>query len=338
MKKSPGFMIAIAALFIFLAWTGQVQGYEVRGDVTPGWGTSGGNLWYDVLKETATSTEGGYDDAATPPVYGVLVRPPTTKDFPNLINPTNHNWVEVDYILVTGADGHRALYSVGELDPRFGNGTVTITCSGSAKNNRSCNRGYHCDLAGLGRSVRNVSTIDAIHAFTHMKGVTVDGAKDVHPFSPMLIVSGEGVTPKTYNLAALQALPQVIFDASASTANTVGIWHGPRLVDVLKDAGVDTKDMNSYIIVQATDGYAAVLSMYEATQLTGAQYALLGISDTLNNTLNNGTCTDAVSANTTCKDGGFVRLVLPKDLAAGRWTSNTSQIIVYKLHSRGYRW
>ena len=72
--------------------------------------------------------------------------------------------------------------------------------------------------------------------------------------------------------------------------------------------------------------------MYEATQLTGDQYALLAISDTLNHTLNNGSCTDPEPASgTPCKDGGFVRLVLPNDLAAGRWASNTAQIIVYKL-------
>ena len=136
-------------------------------------------------------------------------------------------------------------------------------------------------------------------------------------------------------------MTQVTFNASSSTSNTVGIWTGPTLLDVLKASGVDTRDMDSYIIVQATDGYATLLSMYEATRLVGAQYALLGIGDTLNNTLNNGTCTDPESANTTCNDSGFVRLILPKDLAAGRWVSNVAQIIVYKLpcaDDRGDHW
>ena len=143
MKKNFGFIMAVAALVMVLAWTGPVQAealaltgpvqadtapgpvqtYTVTGDVTSGWGTNGGNLWYDVLKETATSTAGGYDGTYT---RGVIVRPPTTALLPNPVNPTNHNWVEVDYILVTGRNGHRALYSVGELDPRFGNGTVTL--------------------------------------------------------------------------------------------------------------------------------------------------------------------------------------------------------------------
>ena len=97
----------------------------------------------------------------------------------------------------------------------------------------------------------------------------------------LIIVSGEGITPRTYDLANLQAMKQETFDASSSTSNTVGIWTDPRWSSVLKASGVDTKDMDSYVVVQATDGYAAVLSMYEATHMTGTQYALLAIEDTL---------------------------------------------------------
>lgn len=338
MKRRLGFVMAVMAAIMLLTWTGPVQAYQVTGDVTSGWGTTGGDLWYSVLKETAGSTAGGYDDATPPPVYGVMVRPPTTTSFPNPINPTNHNWVEVNYILVTGRDGHRALYSVGEIDPRFGNKPVTLTL------NRD-KRDY--DLAGAGREVKKAVNIDVVHAFTHMKSVVVDGANDVHPFSPALIVSGAGIKPQTYDLDDLKAMPQVTFDASSSTSNTKGIWKGPTLKSVLEASGVDTRDMDSYIIVQATDGYATLLSMYEVTHKLGLnnlpntatcpgcvpEYVILGISDMLNNTLNNGTCTDSVKLNpiTPCRDGGLVRTINPGDLAAGRWVSNASQIIVYKL-------
>lgn len=318
MKKNSGFFMAIAALVMLLTWAGPLHAYEVTGDVISGWGTTGGNFWYDVLKETATSSDGGYDGTYT---RGVIARPPTTQISPNSLNPTNHNWIEVDYFLVTGRNGHRALYSVGELDPRFGNGTVSLTLNPDGKD---------YDLIGEGRNVKKVVNIDVVHAFTNIKGVP----NDVHPFSPSLIVSGEGITPRSYDLAALQAMEQVTFDASSSTTNTKGVWTGPRLRDVLRDAGVDTEDMDSYIVVQSTDGYATVVSMYEATRLTGDQYALLAIKDELNNSINNGTCTDSETAGTTCRDGGFVRSVMPKDLAAGRWVSNTAQIIVYKLHGK----
>jgi hypothetical protein len=59
---------------------------------------------------------------------------------------------------------------------------------------------------------------------------------------------------------------------------------------------------------------------------------MLAISDTLKNTLNNGSCTDAEPASgTTCKDSGLARLVLPKDQLAGRWGSDVAQVIVYPL-------
>jgi hypothetical protein len=153
----------------------------------------------------------------------------------------------------------------------------------------------------------------------------------------MLVVSGAGITPRTFAPADLQAMTQVTFDASSSASNTVGIWTGPTMLSVLRASGVNTEEMDSYIVAQATDGYATVVSMYEATQLVGNQYALLAIRDGLNNSINNGTCTDPESANTSCKDGGFVRLVLPKDLAAGRWVSNTAQIMVFNLSEPRWR-
>jgi DMSO/TMAO reductase YedYZ molybdopterin-dependent catalytic subunit len=197
-------------------------------------------------------------------------------------------------------------------------------------------KGY--DLSGLGRWIRGVSTIDVVHAFTNIKGVP----NDARPYAPWIVVSGAGIASLTYDLAALQAMPQVTFDASTSTSNTYGIWTGPRLVDVLKASGVNTRDMDSYIVVQGADGYATVYSMYEATHQIGIQdpttcpgcepeYVLLAIKEDLKNTINNGTCTDAESAGTACKDGGIVRTVVPGDWQAGRWVYNTLQIMVFKL-------
>jgi hypothetical protein len=328
MRRTFGFGIAVVSLVLAFAWAHPAQtcpdnydSYTVTGDVNLGWGTEGGDLWHNVLKETDTSTAGGYDGTYT---RGVLARPPTTEDLPNPLNPTNHNWTEVDYLLATGRHGDRALYSLGELDPRFGNQPVSLTAN-------RFGRGFSLD--GAGRSIRDVSHIDVVHSFTTIKSVP----KDVHPYSPMLVVSGAGITPKSFGPADLQAMAQVTFDASASTSNTVGIWTGPTLLGVLRASGVNTEDMDSYIVVQATDGYATLVSMYEATQLIGNQYSLLATKDGLNNTINNGSCTDPESANTSCKDGGFVRLVLPKDLAAGRWISNTAQIMVFSLNEHRWR-
>lgn len=325
MIRSRGFVLALEALFMLLAVTGTAHAYQVTGDVVAGWGTTGGSLWFDILKETAISSDGGFDGSYE---RGVLARPASSKDLPNPLNTTNHNWIETDYVLISGRDGQRALYAVGELDPRFGNVAVTLTCAKAGR----------CESAGGGRRVRDVSTIEVVRAATNIKNVP----NTAHPYAPWLVVSGAGIVPKTFSLSDLKAstLEQVKFDDSASSSNTKGIWTGPTLRSVLKAAGVDkgdTESQDSYLVVQAADGYATVLSMVEAVHQTGPQFALLGIGDSLANTLNNGTCTDAESANTKCKDGGAVRLVLPGNLAAGRWPSNVVHIVVYRLEKANNR-
>jgi hypothetical protein len=106
---------------------------------------------------------------------------------------------------------------------------------------------------------------------------------------------------------------------------------------VLQASGVDMQNLDGYIVVQATDGYAAVLSMYEATKLTGAQYALLAISGLT--TYEGAANTQVINCRNACsgnEDSGLARLVLPNDLVAGRWFSNVSQIVVYRLHRKDH--
>ncbi|MGD0231898.1 MAG: hypothetical protein ABSC19_16345 [Syntrophorhabdales bacterium] len=317
MKKNLAFLMAVAALVMLLAWTGQVRAYEVTGDVTSGWGTTGGSLWYNVFNETASSGSG------TAP-FGVIVRP----EAGYLINSTLHNWVEGDFVVVTGMDGERALYSIGELDPGFGNETVTLTLTKDKK-------GYN--LAGAGRAIGNVADIDVVHAVDVVKGAY----GSIYPYSIQLVVSGEGIAPKKYELADLLAMKQVTFNASSSTTNTVGVWTGPTLVDVLKASGVDTTDMDSYIVVVATDAYATVVSMYEATHMitnTQTELPLLATSGVVSGSdeINCGSSSllPPTSSTSSCAGDGFVRLVLPEHAKAGTWVSNVYAIMVHKYHEK----
>lgn len=315
MKKNYCLVIlaVVAALFILSA---QAPAYTVSGYVdNPGEYSTDGSLWIALQ---GTGDFGA--DSQYPYQYPCFSDPSlpciTLPQPPYALNSINHNWVDSNYVLVTGKNGSRALYAVGELNPKFAPASAVVTLT--------CNKKGRCDLAGEGRAVHNVSNIDVVHAVSTIK--IVGNTPFTHFFSPLLIVSGAGIIPQTYNLADLQAMKQVTFDASSSTTNTVGIWTGPTLVSVLHASGVDTRDMDSYIVVQATDGYAAVLSMYEATHMTGAQYALLAISAS-DNSINKGG-----------NDSGLARLVLPNDNVAGRWVSNVAQIVVYKLEACWDHW
>jgi len=326
MKKNYCFAILaiVAALF---ALTAQAMAYQIGGNVNnPGEYTTAGSLWVVLEGPDAFGANSAYPyqydcyPGTTLPCI-TLPQPPYDE------NNINHNTVDSNYVLVTGGDGSRSLFAVGELNPKFAPAgyAATITCD---------KRGW-CDLVGEGRVVRNVSEIDVFQAVPsiHLNGSTFPFT---HFYSPLIIVSGAGITPKSFDLAELQAMDQVTLNASSSTTNTVGIWKGPTLRSVLKASGVDDRDMDSidsYIIVQATDGYAAVLSMYEATHMTGGQYPMLAVSGLVNSseTINNCKCS-------TDKDNGLARLILPNDIAAGRWVSNVAQIIVYKLEECKDHW
>ena len=327
MKKNYCFVIlaVVAALFILST---QAMAYKVNGNFNnPGEYTTAGSLWVALEGPDPFGFNSAYPyqydcyPGATLPCI-TLPQPPYSE------NDINHNTVDSNYVVVTGVGGSRAVFAVGELDPKFAptGYAATITCD---KHGR-------CNLAGEGRAVRNVSEIDVFQAVPSIH-VNEKTLPFTHFYSSSIIVSGEGITPKTYTLAELQAMSQVTFKASSSTTNTQGIWTGPTLASLLDASGIDTKDMDSYVVVQASDSYAAVLSMYEATHMTGGQYALLAVSgltydgtdglfDT--QTINNCECS-------TDSDNGLARLILPNDIVAGRWVSNVAQIVVYKLWGEG---
>jgi len=316
MKKNYCFAIlaVVAALFILRA---QALAYTVTGNVNnPGEYSTDGSLW------TVLQGKGEFGaDSQYPYQYPCFADPSlpcvTLPQPPYAQNDINHNTVDSNYVLITSKNGSRALYAVGELNPKFAPASAMVTLT--------CDKKDRCDLAGAGRAVKDISRIEVVQAVPgiHCNNKYHPNAQIpfTHFYSSLLIVSGPGITPRAYDLARLKAMKLETFDASKSTTNTVGVWTGPTLVSVLHASGVDTRDMDSYIVVQTTDGYAAVLSMFEATQKTGAQYALLAISAS-DNSINKGG-----------KDSGLARLVLPNDNVAGRWVSNVAQIVVYKLEA-----
>ncbi len=323
MKKNCCLVILAVAMALFTL-SPQAMAYDVSGNVNnPGQYATSGSLWVALEGSGAFGADSSYPYqypcyAGTGSPCITLPQPPYDE------NTINHNTVDTNYVFITGKGGSSALFAVGELDPKFAPAGSVV--------NLTCDKWGRCDFAGEGRTVRDVCGVKVTQAVPsiHLNGPTFPFT---HFYSPTLVVSGEGITPKTYDLTELQGMNQATFNASSSTTNTVGVWTGPTLSSVLHDSGIDTNDMNSYVVVQATDGYAAVLSMYEATHMTGGQYPILAVSGLVNgsNTINNCECS-------TDSDNGAARLVLPNDLVAGRWVSNVAQIVVYKLNGDVCSW
>jgi len=286
MKKNLFIIMAIAALVMQLSSSGPLFACMVGGDFNaPGTSVCAAEDLWTLLQ----STGGG--------IYTPTLPSPLP---PYSIQTKFENYTEGDLVLVTGKKGSSALYSVGELDTKYAQANaVTLTLDW---------RGRY-DLTGEGRAVEDISDIDVVHAVNVIKGQTL------HFYSSRLVVSGDGTIPKTFDLVDLQGMEQ------ATYTNTSGAdWSGPTLLSVLNASGVNTEEMNSYIVVSATDGYATVLSMYEVTHMTGSQNDLLAIS-----------ASDGSINGTTASDSGFARLILPGDKGAGRWVSNVDNIAVYKL-------
>ncbi len=306
MRKHYGLIWFIVLSVMFIAWSSPVQAaYTVTGDIGQAWdkntntystyGTTGGSLWFDVFKETSSSSAGGADGTYS---KGVINRVNN-----NTYNSINHNWIEGDYVLVTGASG-KALYSIGEIDPRFGNSTVTLTDSNSD--------GIY-DLSGAGRSVTGVTDIEVVHAadvwvgygtLTKSTGVTVSGAASA-----------------SYTLVELQAMPSVTYTATYSNKTTSRT--GPTIASVLEAAGVDTGNLLSYAVAISSDGYKTILSMYELKNVNeneDTNYALAnGQSPHTSGVL------DMLSVN---GEGSGVRSVITADVNNGRWGKGLTEINV----------
>ena len=93
--------------------------YKVSGNVNnPGQYSTEGSLWIALQGTGAFGADSSYPyqypcftDTSLPCI--TLPQPPYAQ------NRFNHNMVDSNYVLVTGKNGSRALFAVGELDPKF---------------------------------------------------------------------------------------------------------------------------------------------------------------------------------------------------------------------------
>ena len=144
-------LAVVAALFILSA---QALAYRVSGYVdNPGEYSTDGSLWV-ILQGTGNFGA----NSQYPYQYPCFSNPNlpciTLPQPPYALNSINHNWVDSNFVLVTGKNGSRALYAVGELNPKFAPASAVVTLT--------CDKKGRCDLAGEGRAVHNVTDIDVM--------------------------------------------------------------------------------------------------------------------------------------------------------------------------------
>ena len=217
------------------------------------------------------------------------------------------------YVLATGTDGYRVVFSMGELSPAFGNrpdlvatqetiagktaplaadGLARVTAPGDAKGGR-----YVSNLASL--------TVRASGSTTT--------ASDGGP-SSRFTVDGGVVHAGSFDLAALKALPAVTEIVGGVSYTGVSLWDFLNgTAGIVTDPAVKNDLLDKYVVATGSDGYKTLLSMGELSPAFGNQpdfiaYAADG---------------QPLGAN------GFARLIVPNDAKAGRWVSDLVDLQVF---------
>ena len=223
-----------------------------------------------------------------------------------IVQPAVKNDILSKIVLVTGSDGYKTVFSLGELDPNFGNrpdllayaetinkvqaplgsdGFARVTAPGDVKG---------------GRYVSNVAGLDVQNS-----GATVTASGG--GLSSQFTVSGSVTAPMTFNLAALAALPQITETVGANTYTGVSFWSLlSSTVGLSLNPAVKNDVLDKYVIATGSDGYQVAFSLGELSSDFGNQPDMIATSV-------NG---QSLGSN------GFARLVVPNDVKAGRWVSN----------------
>lgn len=149
-------------------------------------------------------------------------------------------------------------------------------------------------------------------------GLLAAGAAIAATPSTELSVTGGVTTPRTYDLAGLEALPaitQTVSFGSGSGPQThtyvgASLWGVLGNSGIVVDPAVKNDILNKVVVATGTDGYKVVFSGGELSPDFGNRPDLVAYSE-----LVNGTPTPLGST-------GFARITAPGDVRGGRYVSN----------------
>lgn len=221
-------------------------------------------------------------------------------------NPAVHNDVLGKYVVATGSDNYRAVFSMGELSPDFGNRASQVvyaeTLNGTSAALAAPDGPLRVTAPGDVKGGRYVSGLVKLEVRSATSTVTGVGGG----VSTQFQLSGAVARPATFDVTALQALTPVTRTVGANTYTGVGLWDLVNAAGISTNAAVKNDLLGFYVVATGSDGYRTVISLAEISPDFGNQpdmvaYAMNGAPLTTN---------------------GFARLVIPNDGKAGRYVSN----------------
>ena len=233
------------------------------------------------------------------------------------VNPANKNDLLRKYVIATGADGYGTVISAGEISPQFGNKqdlVATSDAGGSLPSPDGFARVVATgDVAG-GRYVSNLTNLTV--ASSPAQPGTGGGT------TAAFAVEGAVATPSTFSLASLEALKPYTESITylSGTTPVTDTYTGALLWDVLSSDGIVTNPANKndllrrLVTATGSDGYQVDFALGELSPSFGNAPILVAYSDT---------------AGQLAGSAGFARIVVPGDIAGGRYVSNLASLTVF---------
>ena len=296
--------------------------FDLNGDVvTPGFDTLSSLSALPATTETATYKAGGgaVRDAYTgTALWTLLGSAGGIKPIPGVKNSSLLN-----YVVAVGSDGYEAVFSGGELNPMFGGSSSAPDLVAYSDTGGQLGPGGADGFARMvvpgdkagGRYVSNLVDLTVGQAPAPAKGP--GGVSTEFTLSGVL-------NPGAYTLSSLQALPAVQLTATYEAGGTpvTDTYTGVSLWTLLNDAGLitdpDVKNdvLRQYVEAIGSDGYAAIFSLGEIDPMFGDQPDLVAYADSDGQLGPDG-------------EDGFARIVVPGDIAGGRYISNLVALEVF---------
>jgi hypothetical protein len=275
--------------------------------------------FYNLPATTPVTTESVTYQAA-----GVLVSDTYTgttlwnllADAGSVTTTTAKNDILSKYVIATGSDGYKAVFSLGEIDPAFGNESVLVAYADTAGQlGPNATDGLaRMVVAGDTAGGRYVSDLVSLQVVT----LSEPGPTGTGGTSNEATVSGAVADPTIVTPETLSALNQSTTETAtylAGALSTTDTYTGVSLWTLIQDEGLLTNPsikndlLRFAVVATGSDGYRAVISLGEIAPNFGNQQDLVAYADTAGQLGPNGS-------------DGALRLVLPGDHAGGRYISN----------------
>ncbi len=217
--------------------------------------------------------------------------------------PGMRSGVLTRYVLATGRDGYKAVFTLGELSPDFGHKQALVALDAQDGSLRVTAPG---DVKGG----RYVALLDHLTVRVAESTATAAPGGGV---SPSFAVSGAVLRPRSFDLAALQALPATTLTGAGTRYTGVSLF---TLLD--QSTGIDTggrknAQLAMYAVATGSDGYQALVSLGEIDPGFGNRGALIAWQ----------------AGDSDLGKRGVARLVVDGDVKQGRSVSNLAAIEVF---------